>query len=160
MTKIPFNKTAGKVNVKERLRVLNKTQRHAVLATEADGRPYTSLVAFVLTPDMQGALLGTPRNSTKYRNILSNRHVSLMIDSRSNSERGYMNAEAVTVLGTAAVLRKGRKREELASLFIRKHPQLSGFIKASTTALVFISFETVIHAGKFQTVTVWESKDA
>lgn len=159
MTDIPSSISAGDINVKERLRVLNKTQRHAVLATEADGRPYTSLVAFVLTPDMQGALLGTPRNSTKYRNILSNRHVSLMIDSRSNSARGYMNSEAVTVLGTAAVLRKGRKREELASLFIKKHPQLSGFIKASTTALIFISFQKVIHAGQFQTVTAWEVED-
>jgi nitroimidazol reductase NimA-like FMN-containing flavoprotein (pyridoxamine 5'-phosphate oxidase superfamily) len=156
MTKIPFSKTAGEVNVKERLRILNRKQRHAVLATDADGQPYTSLVAFALTPGMQGALFATPRKTTKYRNILSNRHVSLMIDSRSNSAKGYMKSEAVTVLGTASAVRKGRNRDELAALFIKKHPQLSGFVKASTTALIFVSFQKVIHAGQFQTVTVWE----
>ncbi len=160
MNKIPFRKTRGKVNVQERLRVLNKKQRHAVLASVADGQPYTSLVAFALTPDMQGALFATPRKTAKYRNILGNRHVSLMIDSRSNSTKGYMKSEAVTILGTAAPVRKGRNRDELAALIIKKHPQLSGFIHASTTALIFISFEKVIHAGQFQTVTVWELQDA
>lgn len=156
MTKMPFNKTAGQVNVMERLRVLNKKQRHAVLATDADGQPYTSLVAFALTPDMQGALFATPRKTAKYRNILGNSNVSLMIDSRTNSAKGYMKSEAATILGTACSVRKGRSRDELTALFIKKHPQLSGFVKADTTALIFISFEKVIHAGQFQNVTEWE----
>jgi hypothetical protein len=156
MTNIPFSKKAGKVNVQERLRVLNKKQRHAVLATDADGQPYTSLVAFALTPDLKGALFATPRNTAKYRNILSNSNVSLMIDSRTDSAAGYMESEALTVLGKASALRKGRKRDESAALLIEKHPRLSGFVKASTTALICISFEKVVHAGHFQTVTVWE----
>ena len=160
MTKIPFNKTAGGIDVKERLRVLNKEQRHAVLATDADGQPYTSLVAFALVPDMQGAIFVTPRKTAKYRNILGNRNVSLMIDSRTNSTKGYMKSEAATILGTACAVRKGRSRDGLTDLFIKKHPQLSGFVKAATTALIFISFERVIHAGQFQTVTVWEPQKA
>jgi hypothetical protein len=61
--KIPFNKTQGNVNVQEKLRILNKKQRQAVLATDADGQPYTSLVAFALTPDLEGLLFATPKKN-------------------------------------------------------------------------------------------------
>ena len=157
MPKIPFKKTAGRVNVLERLRILDKKQRHAVLATDSDGQPYTSLVAFALTPDMKGALLATPKKTAKFRNLLRNRNVSLMIDSRSNLAKGYMKAEAVTILGTAVPLRKGQKRDGSAAVLRKKHPELSGFVKARTTALIYISFRKVIHTGRFQSVTAWEA---
>ncbi len=41
MKKIPLTKTQGKVNVQERLRILNKKQKHAVLATDDEGQPFT-----------------------------------------------------------------------------------------------------------------------
>lgn len=158
MAEIPFNKTQGKVDVKERLRVLNKKQRHAVLATDAEGQPYTSLVAFSLTPDMEGLLFATPKKTNKYRNILKNRNVSVMIDTRSNSEKGYMQSEAVTILGKAAPVRRGKQWNEMAELLVKKHPQLEEFVRASSTALVLTAFTKVLHTGRFQSVTAWESK--
>ncbi|MBC8412520.1 pyridoxamine 5'-phosphate oxidase family protein [bacterium] len=154
MKKIPVSKTKGAVDVKERLKILNKAQKHAVLATDDEGQPYTSLVAFALTPDIDGVIFVTPKKTNKYQNILKNRKVSLMIDSRSNSEAGYMRSEAVTILGTAAPLKKGNKRDELSGVLIRKHPGLEEFITAASSALVLISFTELIHAGQFQRVTV------
>jgi nitroimidazol reductase NimA-like FMN-containing flavoprotein (pyridoxamine 5'-phosphate oxidase superfamily) len=156
--KIPHKKKAGDADVPSRLRALNRRERHGALATDFDGQPYTSLVAYSLTPDMEGALFATPRKTNKYKNILRNRNVSLLIDSRSNSSKGYMKSEAVTILGTAVPLRKGKRRDELAALFIERHPQLSAFVKASSTALVLIKFKKVIHAGEFQKITMWDLK--
>ena len=155
MERIPFNKTRGKVNVQDRLRTLNKKQRHAVLATVSEGQPYTSLVAFALTSDGNELLFATPKKTTKYRNMLNNRRVSLLIDSRANTAKGYMGSEAVTILGTARAIRNGNKRDKLATIFTKKHPELADFINASTTALILVAFDKIIHAGKFQTVTVW-----
>ena len=156
MKKIPLSKTRGKVDVKERLRILNKKQKHAVLATDDGGQPYTSLVAFALTPDIEGVLFVTPKKTCKYQNIMKNRKVSMMIDSRSNSGEGYMRSEAVTILGSATPLRKGKKWNELSDVLIKKHPRLEEFVRAASTALVLVSFAKVIHAGQFQSVTVWE----
>ena len=158
MTNIPFNKTQGAVNVQERLRTLNKKQRHAVLATDDNGQPYTSLVAFALTPDLEGALFATPKKTRKYRNILKNKKVSFMIDTRSNSTKGYMQSEALTILAAAAPIRRGKQWDEMAAGFIKKHPQLEKFIRAESTALVLAAFTKVLHTGGFQSVTVWEPK--
>jgi hypothetical protein len=154
--KLPFTKKEGNANIIERLRLLDKKQRHAALATVSGDLPYTSLVAYALTPDLKGALFGTPRKTGKYKNMITNRNVSLLIDTRSNSSRGYMKSEAVTILGTAVPVRKGRKWKELAPLLIKKHPQLEDFINAPSTALVHVSFRKVLHAGSFQRVTVWD----
>ena len=65
MEKIPFNKTQGSTDVQERLRALNKKQRHAVLATDAGGQPYTSLVSFALSENQKGIIFATPRKTAK-----------------------------------------------------------------------------------------------
>ncbi len=153
--RIPFTKTAGDANVIERLRFLNAQERHAALATDAGGRPYLSLVAYALTPEMDGALFATPKKTTKYRNILENSNVSLLIDTRSNTAEGYMSSEAATIVGNALLVRRGRRRDELARLFVRKHPRLSEFVAAPSTALILIKFQKVIHTGEFQKVTEW-----
>jgi nitroimidazol reductase NimA-like FMN-containing flavoprotein (pyridoxamine 5'-phosphate oxidase superfamily) len=158
MGKIPFNKIKGSINVQERLRILNNKQRHAVLATDAGGQPYTSLVAFALAPDLKGILFATPKKTTKYRNIMKNRKVSLLIDTRSNSDKGYMRSEAVTILGTAHSVKPGKKWNELTDCLIKKHPQLKEFIRADSTALVMVSFTRVLHTGGFQKVTAWDLK--
>lgn len=154
--KIPFTKTSGTVDVAGRLRAFDKIQRHAVLATGAGGQPYTSLVSFALTPDKRGILFATPKKTTKYRNMLGNSSVALMIDTRSNTKQGYMNAEAITVLGTAIPVRRGRRWDKLAGVFVKKHPELSDFLHAPSTALLFILITKVVHAGRFQSVTEWE----
>jgi nitroimidazol reductase NimA-like FMN-containing flavoprotein (pyridoxamine 5'-phosphate oxidase superfamily) len=156
MVKIPVNKTRGNVDVQSRLRILNKKQRHSVLATDGGGRPYTSLVAFALSEDARGIIFATPRQTTKYKNILNNRHVSLMIDTRSNTQKGYMQSEAVTVLGRAYPLRKGKKRDILCNTFQKKHPELAGFLNAPSTVLIFVEINKAIHAGKFQSVSEWK----
>lgn len=159
MKKIPLNKTRGKVDVMEQLRVLNTKQRHAVLATDAGGQPYTSLVAFALVPDMKGVLFATPKKTSKYINIMNNINVSLMIDTRSNSAKGYMRSEAVTILGSAVPVRKSQKWNELAGVLIKKHPQLEEFVRAASTALVLVSFTKVLHAGEFQKISTWELEE-
>jgi heme iron utilization protein len=153
--KIPAKVTKGSVSVPDRLRILNRKQRHAVLATDAQGQPYTSLVAYALTPDGKGILFATPRSTRKYRNILANSRVSLLIDTRSNTDRAYMGAESVTILGKARPMRKGPKRDTLAEVFIRKHPRLFEFVRSPETALIYVEMLHCVHVTQFQTVSEW-----
>lgn len=155
---IPLERREGQVLVPERLSVLNKRERHAVLATDWEGRPYTSLIAFACTPDMGHILFATPRRTSKYRNIRKNSHVSLLIDTRSNTERDYLQAEAITISGTAAPVRRGKKWQALVYHLTDKHPDLAGFVSSPTTALIMVKITECFHVGQFQIVSRWIPK--
>src|SRR4030043_1047601 len=106
---IPDRVKKGTAPVLERLNAFDKDQLHAVLATESDGQPYTSMIAYALSPDKKGVIFVTPKDTHKYKNILKNNRVSLLIDTRSNTEKDYMGAESLTILGSAIPVRKGDK---------------------------------------------------
>ncbi len=151
----PSRPARGAADVPARLRALDSTQLHAVLCTVGDISPYASLIAFALAPGLGGIVFATPRASRKYRNILGNRKVSLLIDSRTNTASDYLGAEAITVEGTARPLRKGRLREELSRVLTKKHPGLSDFVSAEGTAVVLVEIERCLHVARFQSVTEW-----
>lgn len=127
---------------------------HAVLATESEGQPYTSLISYAVTPDAKGIVFATPKSTQKYKNILKNRCVSILIDTRSNTEKDYTDAEAITILGNAHPIRRGKKWMEYAKILKRKHKRLASFIDSSETALVYINITKYIHVTKFQSVSV------
>jgi len=154
--KIPTITSAGHADVPGRLAALDASQRFAVLATVGGGSPYTSLVAFALTPDGAGIVFATPRAASKYKNLRVNPEVSFLIDNRANTAGDIMGAEAVTVMGKARTARRGKKRDGLAVLLKAKHPELSGFIDADSTALVLVEITKALHVGRFQAVSVWE----
>ena len=157
MTKktLPHKVSKGNVSVLDRLTFLNSSQMHAVLATDSNGQPYTSLIAYTLTPDMKGVVFATPKSTRKYKNILRNNHVSLLIDTRSNTTKDYMQAESITILGDARPVRKGKEWSKSAQVLTKKHPQLTGFIDSPEIALVFVGITRCIHVTKFQTVSEW-----
>ena len=51
--------------------------RFAVLATSDNRTPYTSLIAFALTPDRHTLIFATPKATRKYENINSQPAVSI-----------------------------------------------------------------------------------
>jgi len=152
---IPIRVSKGNISVLNRLKILNKAQRHAVLATDLGGQPYTSLVAYALTPDLRGIVFATPKSTRKYKNILKNKRVSLLIDTRSNTESDYMDAESITILGSARPMRKGKRWSELATILKKKHPKLTKFINSSETTLILVAITQCIHVTRFQSVSKW-----
>ncbi|MBI5055033.1 MAG: pyridoxamine 5'-phosphate oxidase family protein [Nitrospirae bacterium] len=150
---IPVTVKQGSEDVPGRLAVLNRKQPHAVLATASDNEPYTSLVAFAVTPDMKGLVFATPRKTKKFSNIAKNRNVSLLIDTRSNTAGDYMKTELISISGSAKVIRQGAGRDELAEIFTNKHPRLRAFVNASSTALILVKISKCIHVSSFQVVS-------
>lgn len=153
---VPHRPVRGSADVPARLRELEHAQLHAVLATAAEGKPYASLVACALVPDGAGVLFATPRQTRKYRNILANSSVSILVDTRADNGRDYLSAESFTIEGTAHPLRRGRRRDEMREIFLGRHPALRDFVADAGTALVLVKAEQVVHVGRFQEVTIWK----
>ncbi len=154
---VPAKTSSGSADMDARLRKLDRTQRHAVLATLSAWGPYTSLVAFVLTKDGKGIVFATPTATAKFRNMKRDARVSLLIDSRRNSERDYLGAEAMTIIGSAREVPEGARWAELATLLASKHEELGPFIAAPTTTLIHVTIRHCVHVGKFQEVTEWHA---
>ncbi len=152
---VPKDTSRGSVSVPERLRLLDAMEPFAVLATDEAGKPYTSLVAFALSPDLTKALFATPRSTRKYKNIVKGKHVAMLLDDRSRSGRDLLRAEAITIVGSAVPLRRGKVWDKLSAVFVKKHPELKEFVRSSTTALVCLDIEECVHVSRFQSVSVW-----
>ena len=155
---VPVRTSKGNADVLARLKRLDRTQRHAVLATTG-GRtgPLVSLVAFVLTKDSKSIVFATPTSTAKYQNIKRDSKVSLLIDTRENNRRDYLKAEAMTIFGRAKEIKEGPQWAELATLLASKHKELESFIAASTTALILVTISRCVHVGKFQEKTEWKT---
>ena len=153
---IPSTTKKGAADVAKRLRAFDAKESFAVLATNDQGNPYTSLISFALTPDLGQVIFATPKGTRKFRNLTGTKDVALLIDNRSNQKKGFVETQAITVLGKARAVRRGRAWLEYAGIFLKKHPELEEFINASTTALVVIDVRSCIHVGNFQTVTLME----
>ena len=129
--------------------------RFAVLATSDGGRPYTSLIAYALTPDCQTIIFATKKATQKYRNLKEQRSVSILIDNRSQTPEDLGRAEAVTLLGTARLVRAGTRRDKYAAVFTARHPQLAAFVNDPGTALLAMTIEQAVHVTQFQNVSFW-----
>jgi nitroimidazol reductase NimA-like FMN-containing flavoprotein (pyridoxamine 5'-phosphate oxidase superfamily) len=154
---IPTETKSGLVPVAERLKALDETQYFAVLATNDNNKPYTSLISFAVTPDLKEVVFATPKETRKFQNLLAIKNVSLLIDTRSNRRKKLMETEAITIMGKARQVLRGRNRKWLLEIFLRKHPDLEDFVRSDSTALIAVKVARCIHVGKFQTVSVWRA---
>jgi nitroimidazol reductase NimA-like FMN-containing flavoprotein (pyridoxamine 5'-phosphate oxidase superfamily) len=131
--------------------LLFTTQRFAVIATQKDGQPYTNLVAFAATEELEHLLFVTPRATRKFANLAKDAHVAMMIDNRHNRTSDLYDAMAVMAIGVAEEV-VGPEKEAMLRLYISKHPSLEPFAEAPSCALLKISVEKYDIARKFQNV--------
>jgi general stress protein 26 len=136
------------------------TQKLAVLSSQTpEGSPYSSLIAFAATDDLQKIVLATPRATRKFANIKHNPKISLLIDNRSNREQDFHDAKAVTVMGTASEIHPDASGKYLASLYLRKHPYLDDFLHSPSTAFLLISVWRYNLVRRFQEVMELHIRD-
>jgi general stress protein 26 len=122
------------------LRELFAKQKFAALATDDRGKPHNCLVAFAATDDLRNLLFTTSRNTSKYRNIVAESRVAILVDSRSNQDSDFSKAIAVTATGKAKEA-KGKERDRLLDIYLAKHPQLADFANVSENALVKVEID-------------------
>jgi nitroimidazol reductase NimA-like FMN-containing flavoprotein (pyridoxamine 5'-phosphate oxidase superfamily) len=139
------------VEMEKIIQELLNSQRLAVLSTQMSGRPYSNLVAFAATEDLQDILIATTRATRKYANMTAEPGVSLLIDNRSNEETDFGETSAVTVLGIAEEV-LGPERERYLQIYLKKHPYLMEFVNAPTCALIKVKVERFIMVTRFQEV--------
>ena len=127
--------------IKQALRDLFESQRYAVLATHRERSPHLGLVAFAGTADLRELIFATERDTAKYANLSAQPCVAMLMDNRSNQSGDTQHAIAVTATGTAEEARQA-EREQVRSIYLRKHSHLEGFVRPPSCALICLKVET------------------
>lgn len=131
---------------------LMQVQNLAVLGTSSSDKPHCSIVNFSATDDLCSIVFATNRHTRKYKNLINNHRVSLLIDNRSNQESDLYRAVAVTVFGNARELALEEKAPFLLHHLI-KHPSLVEFTDSPNCALVIVEVEKYFVVQQFQKVS-------
>jgi nitroimidazol reductase NimA-like FMN-containing flavoprotein (pyridoxamine 5'-phosphate oxidase superfamily) len=141
-----------KKDLKRQIKQLFEQQRFAVIATEKNRQPYTNLVAFATTSDLQVIIFATKRGTQKYLNINENSHIAVLIDNRENTPSDFSDAISVTALGAAKEAKD--LREKYFQLLLIKHPDLSVFLADPSCAFIEVYVMTYQVVQKFEHVQI------
>ena len=154
------NQMTNKKQLHSEIAELLLSQKLAVLASQTpEGAAYASLVAFAATDDLQKIVMATPRATRKFANIKHNPKVSLLIDDRSNNEKDFHDAQAVTVMGTVNRIDLDASQNDLTQLYLSKHPYLEDFLRSPSTAFMVISVWRYYLVSRFQEVMELHIRD-
>jgi len=138
-------------NTLEQISTLFDSQRLAVLSTQINGQPYTSLVAFASSDNLEQIFFLTPDTTRKYENLITNTKVALLVNNSMNKADDIYNAVSVTGIGTAFVVTKENK-QKLLKIYLKKHPHMKKFSATPTTALISVTINRYFMVNQFQNV--------
>lgn len=135
----------------KRISQLFESQSLAILSTQKNGQPYSSLVAFDTSPDIVYFYFFTPSTTRKYDNLIANPKVSILVNDSRNSADDIYNAVSVTGTGDSQVIDKAKEKNAF-DLYLKKHPHLKEFCNAPSTAFIRIKMKRYFMVNRFQNV--------
>jgi general stress protein 26 len=127
----------------EKMKALVRRKDICVLSTVSqEASPHCSLMAYIADEECREIYMVTHRSTMKYKNLLLNPVVSLLIDSREVTPR--QQAQALTVSGVCRPIDDENKRDRVEAQLLRQHPQLKDFIKNPDTAVICIKVRSFL----------------
>ncbi len=122
----------------EKIKSLVQEKDSCVLATTSDVEPHCSLMSYAPDDDTREIYMLTQRKTKKYRNLLANPAVSLLIDTRSGSSRQPEETMALTINGTFQKITKEGQREIALKRLMERHPHLKTFAQDPDVELISV----------------------
>ncbi len=133
------------------IREMLTDQKVGVLATDATGQPYTTLVGFVADQDLGNIYFVTTRSTRKFAALSGNPRVSLLLDNRANTLKDFRETVAVTAQGEAREVSKDANKA-MVRRYLERLPHLEEFMNSPTSALVRIKVSVYYLVTRFQQV--------
>jgi len=112
----------------EKIKTLIREKDTCVLATAAGGEPHCSLMSYVADDDCLAIYMVSLKGTRKYRNLITNAHVSLLIDTREENAGGdRRDVKALTVKGVFQMIDDDQMKMRILKRLLDRHPQLREF---------------------------------
>lgn len=133
------------INLRADVKDLLLAQRFAVLSTEGEEYPYSSLVAYVYNAEEEKLYVPILTDNPVYHNIKNSPHVSLVIDNNKNSSVTVFSTQSMTLLGKAKEV-YGRKKGELINNFYDRYECLHELLDDIKCCIVEVHVHKYIFA--------------
>ena len=144
-----------KNEIQQKIKKILQSQLYGVLATSYKFQPFTSLLAFVASEDLDYLYVATGKTSHKFQNIIENEKVAFFIDTRSNDNFDVNTAYALTIFGKVKVIDKNNITKIIKSYLLR-HPQLDSFIHSKNVVFLQLAISSFSFVEHFQKVYLLE----
>jgi hypothetical protein len=142
--------------VQNRIHRLMTEQPYGVLCTQGEGRPYGSLIAFVVNPQLSAVVFITPIGTHKFRLLEACDRVALVVDNRATFRpEEIQQLDALTATGRAVQMEVDADMDWWRKRLIEKHPQMEGFICAPQSAMFRIDVTQYTYVSRLQEVEHW-----
>ncbi len=116
-------------DIEDTIRRVLERNRFAVLATQRDGQPHASLIAFTPLEGLRFLAFATYRQTVKYASIQQDRRVAILVEDRDGDARHAGGRLVLTALGEAIDTPLEERQAHLATHAAR-HPDLHKFLSS------------------------------
>lgn len=139
-------------NIRAELKAALSGQLFAVLSTHgSSGPPHSTIVCFTAADELASILFVTPRASRKYNLLTQRPEATLFIDDRRDDLKELDKIRGIEARGRVSELAPD-DLELYRQLFLRKFPNLAGFVDAPSSAWFLLAVESYDVVWRFQQV--------
>lgn len=117
-----------------------------MLATQSDGQPHASLMAFTPVDDIKSLVFATNRKTQKYENMTKDGRAALLIGSGIEPFEQEREGLIVTAHGVVTDV-DSHSHQSMLKLHIERHPEFEEFFSSPKCALI------VMEISNYQLVT-------
>lgn len=118
---------------------------HCVLATFSGDLPHTSLMAYICDTSEAVVYMVTARDTRKYNNIMENPSVSLMVDTRCETEEDQPESiRALSVDGICRPVVDNGRHTELKLALAQRHPHLVDILEDHEAVVLQVEIQGLL----------------
>jgi nitroimidazol reductase NimA-like FMN-containing flavoprotein (pyridoxamine 5'-phosphate oxidase superfamily) len=129
----------------ELMKKLAKEKDICVLATVSGENPHCSLMAYTTDDDCSEIYMATHRGTKKFKNLLENPSVSLLIDTREEHKGSRRpEAKAMTVSGAFQRLQNPQKEAWARARLLDRHPHLREFLAHPDAEVICVKIRSFL----------------
>jgi len=129
------------------------SQFFGIMSSYMKEQPYSNLMAFIPYDNYKSLIFVTARETRKYFNLKEHPEVSMFIDNHRNKSTDRLEAKGTCACGKAYELIPGNEYDNIAKLYLKRHPAMEDFIKSPTIAIFKMKIDTYYFVENFQEVT-------
>lgn len=126
--------------IREYVEEVLQSNRLAVLATVGDGQPHASLIAITPFKGLRQLIFATYRNTRKFRNLLLNDKVAVLIEGKNEEKSGIQNGFVITANGNAEEINI-KSNDTVLQAHLQKYPELLSFTNETDCAFILVNVE-------------------
>ena len=131
--------------IREKARELIRKQGTCVLATAAENCPHCSLMAYACNEMCSELYMLTGRKTLKYKNLMENPEVSILIDTRASTvHKDHEQTTALTLSGKFEPVPSSPEETIMRQTIKTRHPDLGDLLNDSDTEVVRIKIESFL----------------